>query len=85
MDKMSGGMFNFKKSSNICPPLNFPDDSQCPKCRLFDTSRLDVLKILADAFEDYGKRAPDIRKATCRCGLRFTQGRIEDGRQGMEA
>jgi len=73
------------------PPLNLPNDSQCPSCGYFDVTRLDVLEIIWAAIES--KRYPQLSVAgtRCKCGRDtvvqggFTEDDIQDGRHGQEA
>lgn len=67
MDRINGGMF-----ANLVPqaPYPFPDDSQCPECKFFDTSRQDVMNLLIEWYVKT-KRAPTVEQARCKCKLPF--------------
>ena len=63
MKRMDGGMFR-----NLLPTILFPNDSQCPKCGYFDTSRIDVLDLLKERAIRMGKEE-NVTQARCKCGL----------------
>ena len=46
----------------------FPNDSQCKKCGLFDTSRDDVMAVIIERQEKWPKRSITVQQARCKCG-----------------